>query len=121
MFIKRGDTRINAGQFDQPVSFYTVPATQGTSGEVSFSPGDAVWAYDAWANFNPYQTMELQDALKEIGETWALVSIRYHRSRLPREGMFVKLKLTGDFYEIRGSAHVETGRKKVELTCRLVR
>lgn len=121
MFIKRGDTRIDAGQFDAPVAFYTVPTTQGTAGEVSYSAADAVFSYNAWANVDPYQASELQDARKVIGEIWAVISIRYSRSRVPVEGMFCKVKLTGDMYEVRGVAHVETGRKKVELTCRLVR
>lgn len=127
--LKRGDVRINAGSFDQPVIFYNVVETQDSSGGVVRSPqvvGGLIVdapapAWTAWANVQPYQGQELRDALKQVGEIWAVISVRYHRTRLPRESMLVTVKLTGETYEVRGVEHIETGRKKVELTCRMVR
>jgi head-tail adaptor len=117
--MKRGETRLQGGgYFDQPVTFYNMVETVDGAGGPIRTPAKA---YDAKACIGPYQGMELRDALRTIGETWAVFHIRYHRSRIPVEGMTVTHKLTGDNYEVRGVEPIDWNRKVVECTCRLIR
>lgn len=128
MGLKRGDTRINAGTFDQPVNLYHITQTQDTAGGIVRLPqvaagkivGSPTPAFSTWASIQPYGGMELRDALRTVGEIWAVFSIRYAVSQLVAESDLIEQKTTGDVYEVRGVEHIDTGRKKVELTCRLV-
>lgn len=126
MAMKKGDPRVQAGQFDQPCLFYTVVQTSDAAGGEIRTPlaadiDGATPAYRAWANVSPYQGQELLDAKKIIGEIWSVISIRYAKSRVPAEGMLIKVKLSGEVFEIRGVLHLDTNRRKIELTCRLIR
>jgi hypothetical protein len=114
-YFKKGDVRSNAGGFDKPADFYTVVQTQSSTGA---NERTKTFAWSGFVNVAPYQGMELRDALREIGETWSTISIQYMPSRLPVEGMWLKLKWTGDWYEIRGVSGDASAYGKVELTCR---
>lgn len=122
--LRKGDYALQPGYFDQPLDFYTVnPALDAAGGvldpsSIAVAP---VHAYKMLGNVGPYQGLELRDALTKLGEQWATISIRWARSRLPVEGMRVVVKATGDEYEVTGVEHLSTLRRKVELTCRLIR
>lgn len=129
MGLKAGDTRINAGNFDQAVNIFAVVESQDTDGGAIRTPtvlngvlqGSPAATWTAWSLKQDYQGQELQDALTTIGETWATFSFRYHPSRIYVEGMYVQHKRTSLVWEIRGVKEIDAGRKKVECTCRLIR
>lgn len=115
----RRDSRLQGGGgLSQPLVFFAVQELLDPESAVQRTP---VEAYRAFGEVSPYLGLETRDALREIGETWSTISIRYHKSRVPLEGMQVLVRLTGETYEIRGTAHLDFSRKKVELTCRLIR
>jgi head-tail adaptor len=116
--LKKGDPRIQPGNFDTPVTFSNMVETTDSASGVVRTPQ---FAYNALANVSPYEGSELRSALREIGEIWSTISIRWAPSRVPIEGMQITVKTTGEIYEVRGVQHLESGRRKIELTCRLVR
>ena len=117
--LRPGDVRTQGGgNLNQPVNFYTMVQTQDAAGGVVRTKQ---LAYDAMAGIGPYESVELRDALRELGETWAVFHIRYHEGRVPTEGMHVVILLTGEEFEVRGVKHLEFVRKVVECTCRMVR
>lgn len=119
MPLKIGDTRLQGGgQLNQPVTFYNMVQTQDAAGGVVRTKQ---LAFPAFAGIGPYESIELRDALREIGETWSVFHIRYHQGRVPTEGMHVIVALTGEEYEVRGVKHVDFTRRVVECTCRLQR
>ena len=106
------------GRFDQPLDFYVMAEAADSDNSVARTP---TFAYRMMGAVNPYLGMETRSALREIGETWATIEIRYFPSRIPVEGMTLTIAATGENYEIRGVNHVAMSRKKIELTCRKVR
>ena len=117
-YLKKGDPRAQPGHYDNPATFYNVAQSQSGTGAVV---RNKTLAWTAFVNVAPYQGLELRDALREIGETWATISLQYVPSRQPKEGMRIVLTITQEEYEIRGVEHLSMARHKVELTCRLVR
>lgn len=120
MPFKRGDTRIQSGGFDQKILAYRVAEVQDDESSIVRTPSDPEDWQD-WACKQPYLGQELRDATKTIGETWATFSVRYFMQTPYVEGMQIIHVATGEVWEIRGVEHIDTGRKKVELTCRMVR
>lgn len=115
------DTRLQGGRMlSQPLEFYIVDQTEDEAGAV-VRTRQASPAYVAMGGIAPYLGLEQREALRTIGETWSTFTIRYHASRVPEEAMQVRVKLTGQFWEIRGVNHVAYERKTVELTCRLIK
>lgn len=124
-FLKKGDERIQAGHFDQPTLFFTPKQTQDAAGGELRTPTirsvqGASPDYFAWTNVQPYTATITEVDRRLAAETWSLISMRYARSRIPKAGMLLQLKLTSEIYEIRGVDHVSFNRKKIELTCRLI-
>lgn len=123
-FIKRGDIRIQPGDFDQPVDFYSIDPTLDPSGGVvnpaTQAQGTPTLVYSMFANISPFNSQELPDAERLVGDTWSVISIPYYATALPKQGMRCKIKMTGDEYEVRGVDHLSFSRQKVELTCKLV-
>lgn len=117
-YLKKGDPRLQPGHLDNPATFYFVDQPQSSTGAVDRTKR---LAYTAMVNVGPYEGGELRDAQREIGESWATISMQWVPSRLPQEGMRIVLSITGEEYEIRGVGHLSMARHKVELTCRLVR
>lgn len=130
MWIKVGDTRIQAGNFDQPCNFYTVVQTKDAAGGEVRTPrpdnlGDATPAFRAWANIQQKQGLlkiDELDAERLISDTLWIVSIRYAKSRMPLlvEGTLIQVALTGQVLEVRVVDPVNFERKKVELIARLI-
>lgn len=118
MALKKGDARLQPGLFNSPVTFYNMVETTGVGGQVIRTP---VLAYTAFANVQPFSSLEAREAERVIGEIWAIISIQYFRSRLPIEGMTVVIKSSGETFEVRGVEQIDYDYRKVELTCRLVR
>jgi hypothetical protein len=122
-FIKKGDERVQPGDFDQPCDFYTVDGTRDSAGGV-INPADAAinktFAYMLFANVAPFNALELPDADRVIGETWSTISVPYFASVRPSVGMRLVVKATSEEYEIRGVSPLSMSRRKTELTCKLV-
>jgi head-tail adaptor len=122
-FIKKGDERVQPGDFDQPCDLYTVPQTKDSAGGV-INPADAavnkVFAYSVFANVSPFNSLEIPDAQRIVGETWSTISIPFMATRIPKQGMRLIVKATAEEYEIRGVSNISMSRRKVELTCKLI-
>jgi head-tail adaptor len=125
MFLKKGDDRLQPGQFDTPIFVYDVTSTSdGAGGEIRTPRvedlGSAAPTYSAIANVQWFQGQLELDAGKTIGVQMALISIMYSPSRQPVQGTLVKIKSTGQCLEVTFVDSVNMARKKVELTCRLI-
>ena len=123
-FIKKGDDRVQPGDFDQPCEVYTVNIAARDSAGGVVNPADAAisktFAYSLFANVSPFNSLEIPDAQRIVGETWSTISIPFMASRIPARGSRIIVKATGEEYEVRGVEPVSMSRRKVELTCKLV-
>jgi hypothetical protein len=115
--MKRGDTRIQPGDFPLSLSFYRV--TDGNSKGAIARP--AVFAYKLYGRSDPNEVGMRRADLTMIDETWTLISIPYFASRVPEIAMLVEIGGEPGQWEIRGVVHVKTSARKIELSCRLVR
>ncbi len=115
------DYKISSGELDRPLMFYTVNPALDPAGGVLDPASQAVnpiFAYQVFGGLSPYNGVELRDALTKVGEQWTKGVIRYSPSRLPKEGMRMVDKWSGDEYEITGVQPIGSKRLRVELTCR---
>ena len=115
------DYKISSGELDRPLMFYNVANSLDQAGGILDPASQAiapVFAYQIFGGVSPYNGVELRDALTKIGEQWSKVIIRYSPSQLPKEGMRMVDKWSGDEYEITGVQPIGSKRLRVELTCR---
>lgn len=102
------------GPLNQAVTFFTMAETRGSSGGVTRTP---TIAFKAYAAISPFRSDEMLASGRELGATWATVTIRFHRSRLPVQGMTMRHEITQQIWQVRGVQPVDWDRHRIELTC----
>lgn len=120
MALQKSDDQLGSGDLDRPLRFFTPAGGQNSDGSVSVDP---VFAYRMLGNIAPLgrKANEVQTSGREMGELWAIVTVRFIPSRQPRESMTLVDVRSGDTWEVRAAAVLNSSNRKMELTCRRVR
>lgn len=115
---------IRSGLLDQRITIYRKSGTsQNSFGQET--PTLVVFM-TVWASVEPLRGEELRASMREVAAEWATITIRYDRSHIPDTTMTLYHTFPSGapgptIYDIRAVTHVGTGRRKVELTCRVIR
>jgi hypothetical protein len=117
----KGDDRAQGGgKFSQPVRIFGVDDVKDADGgPVRIRRPAPEWV--GFAEIDTFLSTEQRQALRETGETWATIAMRFADSQIARQGWQLLVVSTGEFWEIRGVNLVGMRRKRTEYTCRLVK